>query len=285
MNKLIIIDCIYFHKFIRTIQHICIKNNINAIISSEINPCSEDFYLFLNLRDQKILPLNYIVYNFEQLQACNLSQDFYDNMKMAKLVLDYSINNVNYLLTRDIVAHFLPYSWFPTIKDVKKYIDFSDRINSFIFIGLFNERRKNLLRPIHTLAKDRSMNMFISNKCWNNDLSHHMSISKITFNIHYYEDNTILEVHRIIPCIFNKVIVITERSNDEYYDNMLNGSVTWIDENYSIEEATNDVLSLSDDEINKILNDRCTNLIRKSDSYSVELRKLLPLLTNTISNG
>ena len=77
MHKLIIIDCIYFQKLIKAIQTVFIKNNIDAIVSRTMDPFSEDYYLILNLRDHNVLPLNYIIYNFDMNTPARLLVEIY----------------------------------------------------------------------------------------------------------------------------------------------------------------------------------------------------------------
>ena len=55
-------------------------------------------------------------------------------------------------------------------------------------------------------------------------------------NIHYYSGRTILEVHRIIPLIANKILVISEKSDDPWYDEKYGNLINFIEsDKYTLE--------------------------------------------------
>ena len=216
------------------IHNTCIYFNVIALLLSQVlsAPLTEDFdneddiYVIFNIKDLKKLPTNYIVYNFEQLTSTNdLGTRFVNRLKRAKAVIDYSKSNIDYLEQIGIYAYFLPYGWNMNMK-IRTFA-LNKRQNDIMFIGWIEGRRKNVLRPVHELCKSKNYNVFFSNECWNTDLDYIMQITKIGLNVHFYEGNTILEVHRIIPYILNKVWVITEHSDDPYYDNLFDDMVTW----------------------------------------------------------
>ena len=53
--------------------------------------------------------------------------------------------------------------------------------------------------------------------------------SKISLNIHNYYGKSILEVTRIVPLISRGVLVVSERSDDKYYDEKMDGIIIYID--------------------------------------------------------
>ena len=199
-------------------------------ITNKINLSSNDIYILFNPHNINPMPKKYIIYNFEQLQVIttwdisNFESDYWTKLKNAWQVWDYSLTNIEYLKnTHNIDAMFLPLGWSPTMKNINfKSTLWSERINTIMFIGLMNEKRRDFLKPIHTLCKSMNYNMFLSNKCWDFEYINICSITKIAINIHYYSGSTILEVHRIIPLILSDIWIISERSNDRWYDDLFN---------------------------------------------------------------
>jgi hypothetical protein len=244
----------YFDNFAKTLAKI-----LNVPLTSEIKYNTDKTYIIFNMRDIKSMPRNYIIYNFEQLDTKdNFDKYFWPKFYNAKQIFDYSLTNIEVLSKLNYNATFVPYGWNVLMKN-KIIQPFNKRINNILFLGHLNERRINILRPVHTLCKANDYTIFINNDCWGNEYNNMLNITKIALNIHCYSGNTILEVHRIIPYILNKIWVISERSQDSYYDNLLNNMVTWTDNNF--DKEIEKVLSLSSIEVEKILSDRQRLLI------------------------
>lgn len=264
MNLIIFNNSLYFDNIALLMSKI-----LEIKIIDEIDINNLQTHIVFTIKDMKVMPINYIVYNFEQLDTTlNLSKQFYDRLCKAKHIFDYAQTNIDYLNKKNIVATFLPYGWNMSMKiNVKPYVD---RENDVLFLGFMNERRRNILKPAYKLCCNNNYNLFISNDCWDMEYKKMLRISKIGINIHYYEGNTILEIHRIIPYILNKVYVITERSTDTYYDNLFDDMVTWIDK--PLKNLIHDALNM--DNMEEILTFRQRKLIEKC-SYNNEIKKLI----------
>ena len=262
MTKLIIVSCKYFALLIEYIKKYFEKQGITCIVVDIIDECFKtETYLIFDIRDRVRLPIHFIVYNFEQLEASNLSDEFYLKLILAKHIFDYSQNNIKFLNTMNIAASFMPYSWFPNLRNISNF-PIKNRICSFMFIGYFNERRKNILKPIHQNAKDMKQKMLISGNLWGINYANQASETKISLNIHCYEKHTILEVHRIITCILDKNIVLTERSSDAYYDDLLDGCVTWITAE-NVVEIINDTLYNKELDLDNLVTERINCMMSK----------------------
>ena len=96
-------------------------------------------------------------------------------------------------------------------KTVDKTVDFS-------FLGSINNSRYDKLKTLITIYGKKKDKLVISNNYWGDDLKQLYKKTKIGLNIHYYSGKTILEVHRIIPLIANKILVISDKSDDPWYD-------------------------------------------------------------------
>jgi hypothetical protein len=235
-----------------------------------------DLWIILGLQNAKYMPNKYIVWNFEQLEVETEQFDnkFWDRMKNAFEVWDYSKENIKWLEEKHLIkAIHLPLGWCPMMKinSVQTQL-WNKRNNTFAFVGLMNERRRDILKSCHMLAKVNNWNMYLSNKCWNNEYDYIYSITKIGLNIHCYSGKTILEVHRIIPLILNKIWVISEHSNDIWYDELFNDIITWSNpENFS-----NNILEIQqmDDETVMIELDRRQHELIKRCNFSTFLRNI-----------
>lgn len=245
---------------------------IDCELVYDINLNSEDIYIIFDIKTMENTPKKYIVYNFEQLEVIDIEELFWNNIRKAQMIIDYSQSNIAFLKQHNIDAKFLPLCWNRHMK-IQNNTKFIDRRNNIMFIGYFNERRRDILKPIHSLCKERNYNMFLSNKCWEEEYKHMLSITKVALNIHCYKGKTILEVHRIIPYILNKIWVISERSNDEYYDTQFDDLVTWSDsENFAEHFST--IMDMNKEDIETELLSRQRKLIEKC-SYNNEMMEKL----------
>jgi len=203
-NEIIIINC-------------TTDNNIN------IYEDNDNIYLtFIPFNKLNIdqTPSKYIIYNFEQFTTDkNWSDTYIDFFKKAIYVFDYSLINTNKLIEYNINAFFLPYTStnkyiYPELETIKKDID-------VLFIGNLNNRRKEWLKKI----SNSNINLKIVTNLFYEKSIEYFARSKIVLNVHYYKKASILEVTRIIPALVNKCIVITEDSDDPYYNIIYNNII------------------------------------------------------------
>ena len=92
-----------------------------------------------------------------------------------------------------------------------------------IFLGSKSVRRNDILNK---LGKD----VYYKDNIFGEKYDDIINRAKFSLNVHYYEGESILEVTRIIPLICRGVIVISERSNDKYYDDKMEGIIIYIDQ-------------------------------------------------------
>ena len=272
----------YFEIIINALNYLFTRHN-NAVdeskqiiwqITDKINLSSNTTYILFNPFKINPMPKNYIIYNFEQFNITldndiqNFDNTYWDKLQNAKYVWDYSLINIEYLkVNHNINAIFFPMGWTPTMKQFNP-IKWSERINTMMFIGLMNEKRRNFLKPIHTYFKEENLNMYLSNKCWDDEYKHISSISKIALNIHYYSGNTILEIHRIIPLILHDIWVCSERSQDTFYDELFDGIVDWIDKD-TCTSRIKEILNYSIDLVEQELKERKRKLIIRCDYWKI----------------
>ncbi len=203
-----------------------IENIINATIviypDSDIKYNTTDIFIFCG-----IAYITYPIYNNNNVFYINLEQltmngqhsqydmltplinfkNKYNNINL----LDYSNANIHILQKYNIVSKYFPYQLnYNEIKNFKKTID-------FILSADGNERKINIYNALHTIFPN---SIFIGKPhIWGIDRDNILFKSKIIINIHHREkDYNILEEIRITRCILNKMIVISEYSeNYELY--------------------------------------------------------------------
>jgi hypothetical protein len=243
---LVLVENSIYFKFILYALHDCLTElSIEHLIiddyDCDFNYNDTDIYLLFTTHEslRPTIPKRYISYNFEQLISNYYldNTDVFDRFRNAELVLDYSLENIKFLKQQyDIDAHFLPLGFnknmvFDTTDNLTRYIDFT-------FVGKFNDSRYDKLMPLARLYNDCFDRLaMIKDQCWGYKLEYLHTHTKIGLNIHYYNTGkSIFEIARIILYLANKVIVITERSDDEWYDNKFKNLVYFFkNKNYSID--------------------------------------------------
>ena len=219
-------------------------------------------------------PKKYIVYNFEQFTTDkNWSESYINFLKKALYVIDYSLININKLAEYEINAFFMPYFpsgiyIYPELPHIKKDID-------VLFIGNLNNKRKEWLKEL----SNENINLKIVTNLFYEKSIEYFARSKIVLNIHYYKGDSILEVTRIIPSLENKCIVVSEESQDPYYNILYNDIV-----------KTTNLLSLKND-IKNILNNY-NNFLLDNEMYfsdlssnnTIDINELIRFIKNILIN-
>lgn len=225
-------------------------------------PSSTVFIIFTTHESGCVLPLNYISYNFEQLTTTKAWPNvFFTRLHNAKYVWDYSMENIRILNTHKIKAMFLPFGYSPCME----YNEPTHRCRTidFAFTGCVDQKLRypKLLAFQNGHENER---LFFSNNCWGEQLVELYQTSKVGLNFHIYEGNTILEAHRIIPLIANKVWVISETSNDKWYDKLFTSLVTFIEPNGPCDTALitgKNIVNKPDEVFDSVVNSRYHDLV------------------------
>lgn len=173
------------------------------------------------------MPPRYIVYNFEQLAVNReMSEVFYDRLRSAVAVWDYSVVNVGFLRARGITAHHKPLGFHRAFKSLAPP-DHDPRID-VLFIGATNARRRAFIEAARAVC-GTTHSLAVVSSVFGDDSLRLMRRTRVVVNCHYYEGGTILEMPRIVPALMNGCIVMSERSADEWYDRQVEGLVVWMD--------------------------------------------------------
>lgn len=231
MKKIIILNQNKYFYFISQFIYKLLSEYFNNIYLDYYNNSyifTDDLYILFYILDK--LPQNYIVYNFEQFTTNKKwSNSYYNFLNNAIINIDYSINNIIKLHKNNINSFFLPFFSLNLFKYqyyIKKDID-------ILFLGNINQRRKSFLNKLNFL------NITIINNVFFDDSIKLLARSKILLNIHYYDGDSILEVVRIIPALENNCIIISEKSNDIYYNNKFNNIIHLTDYDNILNDVNN----------------------------------------------
>ena len=233
------------------------------------------------------LPQRYIVYNFEQLATTKKwPEALFTILENAVLLWDYSILNVDVLRERMITARHVPYGahhGFPSVEIGEARLSKS----TVFFSGERNERRQHWLQQFMNNNYEWA---FIGpfwnasdNSCFGACQLSILQRVKVALNIHYFEGKTVLEVTRIVPFIINRVLVISEKSNDFYYDYHFRDLVTFVDSPAMLVDAVDRALQLSSTEYNEIV-DRRFQLLVTSQRLSSSISKAVVHSTALFEN-
>lgn len=242
-------DSKYFDIVIRALSECFTELNINHKIVTNIEYDSEDTYIICTTHEPKALPKNYISYNFEQLSTDKKWDiSFFARLKSAKCVWDYSLLNIEVLKSYNISAIHLPLGYAKCMDHNHNHNNQKTHIYDFMFIGCLNEKRLKMLNPLLELYYKKQEKLLINNSCWGSAMEDAFKKTKIGINMHYYGGKTILEIHRIIPLIANRVWVLSEHSDDTFYENQYNRLVTFYDNKHDLVKKGLKILKKSKNE-------------------------------------
>lgn len=197
----------------------------HAISSSTAN--SNTTYITCMTHDLGVkLPAKYISYNFEQLTTDkNWTESVFQRFRRALMVWDFSLENVHLLRQRGIVALHVPLGWEPSMETQSRFHASTNRPIDVMFVGAMNARRSALLEAIRS---DKSLISSLG-AAWGPDLLRLYGQAKVALNLHFYGGRQLLETHRIIPLVVNRVWVVSEYSHDAWLDTEFQGVVNFTD--------------------------------------------------------
>jgi hypothetical protein len=251
-------DSRYFDIVIRALHEALTELEVPHEVVTRVDPADDvHTYLVCTTHEYKPLPRHFIAYNFEQLTTDKKwDAVFFDRLKSAKHVWDYSTENIRVLAKHGIAAVHVPMGYAKCMElDVGPAN--RDRVYDFMFVGCMNEQRHKKLQPLMELNFKR----LVSNACWGDDMREAYRLTKVGLNLHYYKGNTILEVHRIIPMIANRVWVASERSDDAWYDKRYEAMVTFFESKNDLVKKVTKVLKKPVHELQTQLEERYTRLV------------------------
>ena len=211
----------YLFQIVESLLFCLIYNNKECKLISEIDVLDKvNTFIIFNFNNIKTLPKHFIIYNFEQLcSSKNIDDSYFEKCEYAKVIFDYSLVNIKLYKERKLKCYHLPFGWSPIIEPINE-INFNNKNIDLIFLGNINKRRLDIIK---------NFDIYHNDKCFESSYENICSHAKFSLNIHYYEGDSILEVTRIIPLICRGVIVISEESNDKFYDDIFRDICIFVD--------------------------------------------------------
>ena len=277
MLKLVNNSC-YFEIIINALHEALTELDIkHEVVKTYSLVDNNNIYLICTTHENSLLPKRYISYNFEQLITTKVWEPiFFQNLAKAEIVFDYSLENIKELEKYNIKAHFLPLGY-------SKNMEYNDNDNfektvDFSFCGSINNSRYDQLKTLISIYGKKKDKLVISNNYWGNDLKQLYKKTKIGLNIHYYSGKTILEVHRILPLIANKILVISDKSDDPWYDEKYCNLINFI-ENKDCKVSSDNDFTL---ECLKVLQNYNNEIIEKRYQDLVNNHKYIDYVKNII---
>lgn len=287
-------NCCYFDIVVDALSHVFQELGIEHSLVSSVDPTDTNnvYLIFTTHHLHETLPHRYISYNFEQLITDRKwPEQFYQRLRGAIQVWDYSLANIKVLEQHAIHAVHLPLGYHACLDRLSpdSWQQPSKRPFKWMHIGALNENRHHKLEKL--LQSGRPQERLVTNSCWGDQQALAYRDSLVGMNIHFYTGKTILEVHRIIPLVANGVLVVSEKSHDEWYDHEYAGIVTFVattgEQRYSSSaqealcKSVAVATSLPDDRMTKMLMHRRAELIKRC-SYRSYVEKALPKLRRAL---
>lgn len=214
------------------------------------------------------LPPYYIAYQMEQSVSSRwFDEKYFKRLQRAIAVLDYSIENIKFLLGKGFSykqLFFLPIF----------SANFTDSQDEYMYDVLFygdinNERRKSVLEKLKKKYKVK----IISN-LFGEELYKEIKRAKVILNLHYYE-GALLESTRIFEVLSLGKIIISERGSDQEEYAYLDGIVEFVDVG-DYEAIDNAISKWSDPErIKEKVKDNNKKLLEKFDLFEFYFYRML----------
>ena len=274
MLKLVNNSC-YFEIIINALHEALTELNIiHEVVKTYSLVDNNNIYLICTTHENSLLPKRYISYNFEQLITTKVWEPiFFQNLAKAEIVFDYSLENIKELEKYNIKAHFLPLGYSKNMENDKTFDKTVDKTVDFSFLGSINNSRYDKLKTLITIYGKKKDKLVISNNYWGDDLKQLYKKTKIGLNIHYYSGKTILEVHRILPLIANKILVISDKSDDPWYDEKYSNLINFIEN----KDCTLECLKLLQNYNSEIIEKRYQDLVN-NHKYIDYVKNIIHLL-------
>ncbi len=161
-----------------------------------------------NLCPQYSIPLepNAIACNLEVASSPWMTTAYLDLLRKHD-VLDYSLDNVNWLRDRGVNAHWCPIRYHPHLTRLNMRPE-AERDVDILFYGGFTPRRAKILAEVELWSRPKWRCRWLTHDQWE-ERDDAITRSKIILNLHAYQDAP-LEMCRVSYLLANGAFVISE---------------------------------------------------------------------------
>lgn len=204
-----------FRDVVESLENVFIGRGITVNITHNLHKDDPNTWILFGINElppSTLLPEKYIVYQLEQISVKGnkwLNEKYIQLMKGAKQVWDYSLKNVNLLVSHGVknVLH-VPISYTKNMRVIDNTsISNDDKDIDILFMGSISLRRKELLHKL----QDAGFNVHIADGgLWGEDRVNLLKRTKSVINIHYYGEDSPLEMVRLSVLLANKCFIISE---------------------------------------------------------------------------
>lgn len=182
-------------------------------------PISLGAHNFLSVYDikKKFDLKKLIVYQLEPLVDDHWwkPENIIKNISFADEIWDYDIENIQVLKNNGINAKFRPILYCNSLKNLKNH---ENPDIDILFYGTLTSRRLEILKKI---SLNIQHNIVIITNLEGKNLEHFISRSKIILNIHANKNHRQEQI-RINYLLTNNKCIISEKSNINYFDSLIN---------------------------------------------------------------
>jgi len=193
---------IYIEEYLASLLHVLPTSRVRIYDSpTDVFIQNNVTYLFIQTVPPTIHGTNVYLLNIEQLTRENYRNIIYNEIYTNnRASCDYSIGNL--MCVSNLKNNYLPYQYNP-------HEDYNlEKDRDVVFVGWCSgNRRLNILNKIP--------NILTLSTLWGKDRDMILFRHKILVNIHFDETYNVHEQIRTTRCVFNKMIVISERSIDD----------------------------------------------------------------------
>lgn len=167
------------------------------------------------------LPKVYIAFQLEQSSNSRwFTTEYIDALKNAYAVLDYSLDNIDYLQQQKLSykqTYFMPLSYHSELACLTENGEMlgHEEYDVLFYGDVKNARRKEYLDELSKRFKVKIIkNVFLD------ELYQEIKKAKVIVNIHYYDD-ALLETTRLYECLSLNKLIVSEKSKDyQLYDDI-----------------------------------------------------------------
>ncbi len=194
------------------------EKRIVSVVTHKLDADNRNLWILLGANElppSTLLPPNYIIYQLEQICLKNnkwLTDKYIDLMRKAKSVWDYSRKNIFTLSQYGITAQYMPINYSKCVKKIDNYVDSNvEKDIDILFMGSINPRRLDILERL----KFKGYNVMMADGgVWGDDRVQLLKRSKCVLNIHFYSEESPLEMARLSVLLANKCFIISEFGGD-----------------------------------------------------------------------
>lgn len=153
-----------------------------------------------------------LFFNTEQINNSSKIKEFKTFNKIFDFegVLDYDRQNIYNIKTHcDLPVFVIPFTYSSYLN---KYNHRGEEYD-VVFLGCKNRRRNNIIQKL----QNKGLKVLYSDNIFS-DRHNYYNNAKVVLDIQYFDSNHIPNIHRIVPCIYGKNIIISENLHLSGYE-------------------------------------------------------------------